>query len=145
MKNLRFLVLLFLAVSLGSSSCKKNDDEVMASIVGKWGIVKTVEVDYVGTAKGPTETETTFSANDFVEFKSDGTAIFSEEGDTDAATYTVNTDTKKMSVKLNGTSTSIQMDIRTLNSTDLVLYAEESTSQGGITYKFTIETSFKKK
>ena len=148
MKNFKFLSLLFLTVVVGFSSCKKDDEskaEVMASIVGKWGITKTVDVPYVGTAKGPAETVITFTAEDYIDFKSDGTATYSEVGDTDPATYTINAETKKLTVKFTGTTQTVVYDIKTLNATDLVLYDEEILVQGGITYKFTTETSFKKK
>ena len=143
MKKIKYLTLLFLAVSVGFTSCKKDDDEV--SIVGKWGTTKSVNINYTGTIKGSTETETTFTAEDYIEFKSDGTTILSEDGDTDAGTYTFNNDTQKLSIKFTGDDESVVFDIKTLTTTDLVLYTEEIDVEGSTTYKYTSEVSFKRK
>ena len=145
MKNSKFLVLLFIAVGVVFTGCKKDNTEVSGNIVAKWGIKKTVATTYTGSEKGLSVTDTNFKDNDWIEFKADGTVTFSDNGDTDQGTYTYNSDTKKITLKYTGDSSSSVIDVKTLTDTDLVITEEDVYTEGGVTYKTVSETSCKKR
>lgn len=146
MKNFKFLSVLFLSVAVGFSSCKKDDgDDAKASIVGKWALTKEVEIEYENGVKVEEDIETTFQSEDYIEFKSDGKVVFSEVGDTDNGTYSLSSDGKKLTITFSENSVSDIFDIKTLSSTDLVIYTEYTELHQGINYKETLEYSFKKK
>ncbi len=137
MKQFKTLVLLFAVLSLALGSCKKDEE---ASILGKWYKKKEVTKETVnGTAQDETTT-TDYDNSDYVEFKDNGQAIVSEEGETESFTYSYDEKNKKLSVTdSEGTRT---MDVKTISDSDLVLYEEETMSQSGFTYKYSNEVTF---
>lgn len=114
--------------------------------MGSWLIKKSVEKQYVNGVFLDESASTNFTAEDYIEFKSDGKGIYSEIGDTDPFTYTIVDEGKKITVKYDGFYNDLETyDIKTLNSTDLIIYTESTYTNNGATDKYTEELTLKRK
>jgi len=143
MRTLKFLSLLFIAVSVGFASCKKDDKEEAApsnatAIVGKWQKTKEVETEYnSGGTKQGENTNSTFTAEDYVEYKSNGQCVVNE-GISLTLTYQVSG--SKITYKY-GSFAYGEETIKTVNSTELVLEETDVEDNGS---KFVTVTTYKK-
>lgn len=142
MKNLKFLALLFISLSVGLTSCKKDDDK-KGNIVGKWFLKSEVNKMYInGQQQGEADIETDFGTSDYVEFKSDGKGVYSEEGDTDDFTYQINNDATELTIVIDGETE--KQKISKLTDSELVLLNESSETMQGTTFKYSFESTYKK-
>ncbi|MGV3508587.1 MAG: lipocalin family protein [Sphingobacteriaceae bacterium] len=147
MKNLKFLVLLFIATSVGFTSCKKDDgeDDAKANIIGKWSLTKEVWKQYLN-GQVVDEGSSNSNTNEWViEFKSDGTYQGYDEGDLDEeGTYSIQNDGKKLVLNSKHDDEDEAVTINSLNSTEMVLYFEDTETTGNQTLKYTTEETYKK-
>ena len=120
---------MFIAVTVAFSSCKKDDDENNnAKIVGKWNLKKEVETAYINGQLRYTE-EWPYEAGAYVEFKSDGTLLWNEDG-SDAERYKYSVDGNKLSVIEEGDDDSETFTIEELTSSKLVFSEEDIDNEG---------------
>ena len=126
MRNRLIYSLAFVSALFTISSCNDDDDKP-ASIIGKWNGDKfeaTATVEGIPTPI--TETDEDFAGQ--AEFKTDGTVIFREDGETTEGTWAQNGNKLILSVDglgdddLSGTYT-----IKELNNSKLKLYIEKET------------------
>ncbi|RYZ98415.1 MAG: hypothetical protein EOP47_19395 [Sphingobacteriaceae bacterium] len=122
MKKIIYILLLipFIAISCKKEKKKENP------IIGKWYTQKTVTKVYVGGSSTPsTSTEENFSANDWYEFRANGT--YSSSGrpaGEQSATYSVNSSANTITLKTStGDVTGV---IKTLTTSNLALYTEST-------------------
>jgi len=140
MRTFKFLSLLFIAVSVGFASCKKDDkeDTTVTSnatlIVGKWKKTKEVETEYNSNGKGPVHTDSTFTSSDYVEYKSNGQCVVS---DGFLITLNYQVDGSKITYKYVGVAYG-EETIKSINSTQLV--TEETDDEGNGTKYVTVTT-----
>ena len=147
MKKILLFGLLLAVVLMGGCQKDDNSDNAPADIVGKWYIKKMVDVEYENGVKVDESTETTFTTKDFMEFKSNGTAVFSSDGGPDPAdidnfTYTRQGD--KVVLTLTGSTDVTQVDIKKLTTNELVLFIDETDTYQGKTYRYTSELTLSK-
>lgn len=107
-------------------SCKKNDSvdvpqTTLQKILAKWQIQTYVENDHWAGADHIKNS--TGGSNDYVDFKTDGKVYTSAFGYRDTTAYTVSGDTKIIMTPTTGTPSTY--DIKTLNSSTLILYSKE--------------------
>lgn len=140
MKNLKFLVIA-LALIVGVSSCKKEKNDT--SIIGKWFMKSRVNKDFTNGELKSENTKTNFTSQDFIEFKDGGVVILGEGELVETATYRLSND-KKMLTLIEKDGGEDSYVIKTLNATDMVLYAEYTENEDGIIYKDTEEISLKR-
>ena len=118
----------FLLVSVFISSCDDDDDNAFPSVLGKWSGDKTVLVVNVEGVPSPiNETDENFAGE--VEFKENGTAVYSEDGDVINGTWLQNQD--KLTLTIPG-SDEIDMSgvytIQEISGSKLKLYIEKETT-----------------
>lgn len=141
----RNALLIFVMAALAISGCRKDDkldeDDIAKNLQGKWMIKKTYEVYYIDNVKDDEETETDYGSSDYLEFKADGTGLYSEEGDTDPFTYKVNGKTITIA---EGPNEKHDITIKSLIGNDAVLVEEYSETYQGKVHKTVVETTVKK-
>jgi hypothetical protein len=138
-------LLLFLTAFIGLAGCKKDDsDDSNGNLVGKWAVTKEVSHHYINGQLESSETDTDFDANDWVlEFKADGKYNDFEDGELEEeGTYSLQNDGKKLVITV--PQDVDEYTVKSLSSTDLVLYSEWTVEAGGQTHKYTEESTFKK-
>ncbi|WP_256011019.1 hypothetical protein [Desertivirga xinjiangensis] len=141
MKNFKFLAVLFVAVSVGFTSCKKDDDaEIdMAALKGTWQKTKVVETFYDAQGKqSEQETYTDYDSEDRIQV-TDNRIIY--DGGLYAENYKVEGD-KIIASEIGGSSSSeYEIKIKKLTSTELVTEYEDKDEDGS---REVIEETFKK-
>jgi hypothetical protein len=112
------------------TSCDGDDDEDKGfpSVQGKWTGSKTELVIRVEGVDDPfTETDQAFQGQ--VEFKSNGVAVYSEDGDTEEGTWSQNGD--KLTLTIPDDSEELDMSgvytIKDISSSNLKIYIEKET------------------
>ena len=123
------IITFFLSLSLISLLSCKDDDKPYPSVAGKWqGTLLTAEITVFGVALPNKQTDDTFDA--VVEFKSDGTAVVTDDNQTSTGTWSQTNDKLTLSVTfgtefidLSGTYT-----IQEITDTKLTLYIEKEGS-----------------
>jgi hypothetical protein len=149
-RNQLSVAILFLSFVI-LSGCKKDDsDDANANLNGKWAATKEQWKDYVNNQLVDEGTDTDFDADDWViEFKSNGTYVEYEDGEVEEeGTYSLQNDGKKLVKKSNDDDDNDEdvYTVKTLTSSDLVLYSEETyVENGNQNHKYIEEFSFKKK
>lgn len=129
MKKLKFLAMLLVAVSVGLTSCKKDDDaEIdMAALKGTWQQTKSVETYY--DAKGKQveqETDTDFDSEYRLQI-TDNRLIY---GGVYAENYRLDGD-KIIATEIGGSNTSeYEIKVKKLTSTELVTESEDLDDDG---------------
>ena len=132
----------FIAIVLGSSSCKKDND-TPASIVGKWYLKSETFRTYVNGQLEDSEETTSSSLNDYIEFKRDGTRVSSDKDEgTQPFTYFINNERTKLTLVDDGDSYTI--DIKKLSSRELVLGLEEEFTLDSELHKYVFEITYRK-
>ena len=130
MKKLKFLALLFVAVSVGFTSCKKDDDaEIdMAALKGTWQQTKSVETYYDAKGKQISqETDTDFNSEDRLQI-TDNRLIYRGVY---AENYRLDSD-KIIATEMAGSNTSeYEIKVKKLTSTELVIEYEDLDDDGG--------------
>ena len=122
------LLLCGVILALGIFSCGKNDDSPL-SIVGKWNIVRSVDIE---TSSSIRDTITTiYKQGSYIDFQKNGTVslnLIDDSGTTftDTATYTV---------VPNGVNILVDNDtefyeIKKLTSSELTLYLKDDFNNG---------------
>ncbi|MBC8051463.1 MAG: DUF5004 domain-containing protein [Sphingobacteriaceae bacterium] len=148
MQKIKFLVLTLLVVAVGFTGCKKDDgdDDAKANLVGKWALTKETWSSTVGSQAPQTGSDTDFDNDDYVyEFKSDNTYRVTEDGDLeDSGTYSIQNDGKKLVLNDSNEDQDENFTIKTLTSSQLVFTYEEIETEGGVTFKYSGEMTFKK-
>lgn len=139
MKN--FSLLLLLITTSIFTSCKKDPDKKnAANIVGKWYLQNSHEKEYKNGAL-TREDNTPISNDSYFDFRSNGTVV-----DTKGEEYTYKIADSKLTVRSkNDPDDEWVQDIKKINSNEMVLYGEESDTEGKDTYKYTWEDTYKKK
>lgn len=141
----KILFFSFLALALFFSGCVNNgDDNAKAKIVGKWFLIKEVELEYHNGAEVDEFVDIDFTDENYIEFKSDGEVIFSEQGGTETATYSINSAGSKLTITHSPGDTD-EINIKSMNSRDLIFRQEDSEVRNGKTIKYVYESYFKKK
>lgn len=145
MQKVKLSIVLFLSLCVALAGCKKNDPDPQSLILGKWETKKLTIDQYENGVKATTATSTTFTGDEYIEFKNDGTVVFSSSEGKQNATYTIDTDGEKLSVVYQG-STAVQLiDVRSLTASDLVIYQElPPVVILNKTYKTVLEGTYKK-
>jgi len=142
----------FMAVLLFSSCGKDNGDSKTTEVKlnGKWALRKEVSKDYENGKLLETDTDT-YSGNDsYIEFKDGKFTLTDNSGDgsfTVTLPYTISSDSKKIKLTCSGEDCIVEngiMEIKTLDSKNLVLYVEETEEDDDVTYKYTTELHFVK-
>lgn len=130
MKKLKFLALLFVAVSVGFTSCKKDDDaEIdMAALKGTWQQTKSVETYYDAKGKQISqETDTDFDSEYRLQI-TDNRLIYRGVY---AENYRLDGD-KIIATEIGGSNTSeYEIKVKKLTSTELVIEYEDLDDDGG--------------
>ena len=85
MKKLYFLIIILTVVSVSFSSCKKDDGDSKSSaipqeLVGKWHQVREKQVFFVDGKQESVYEQTDFTPTSYIQYNSDGTASFNENG-----------------------------------------------------------------
>ena len=119
----------FLFVASFFTACDDDDDKGIQSVAGKWLGDKTeLEVKVEGVPTPFNETDDSFAGQ--VEFKQNGTAEYTEDGEVIYGTWSQSNDKLTLSipdpteeVDMSGTYT-----IKVLNSSTLKIYIEKETS-----------------
>ena len=147
MKKLKLLMLLFTAVSVGFTGCKKDDgDDANANIVGKWSLTKEVSREY--NSAGVLLHEDTEISNDnawVLEFKSDGTYKGYDEGVLDEeGTYSIQNDGKTLVLNSKHDDEDQTVTISSLTSSEIIIYFEYTETEGNQTVKSTYEETYRK-
>lgn len=141
MKNFTLLLLLIAASTF--TGCKKDADEKAAeNIIGKWQKVSTASKTYLNGGLTDQNTDTDYDATDIIEFRSNGTAV--DDNGKDEYTYTV-TGSKLTMKEVGHDDEELVYEIKKINSSDLVIYGEETYLDGTNNYKYTSEVTLKKK
>jgi hypothetical protein len=139
MKNSTLLLLLIAAVTF--TGCKKDDDEKAAdNIIGKWYEVSSLETEYKNGTQISQETITNNDPDNYTEFRSNGTAV---DGDGDEYTYKITG--KTLTMREVGDDDDEVYEIKKITSGDLVIYGENTYQDGNNNYRYTTESTFKKK
>jgi len=117
----------FLLASAFITSCDDDDDNVFPSVSGKWSGDKTVLVINVEGVPTPiNETDDSFAGE--VEFKENGVAVYSEDGEVINGTWSQNKD--KLTLTIPG-SDEIDLSgvytIQEISGSKLKLYIEKET------------------
>ncbi|SHH50893.1 hypothetical protein SAMN04488109_4118 [Chryseolinea serpens] len=123
------IITFFLGLSFILLVSCKDDDKSYPSVTGKWqGTLLTAEITVYGVTLPNKQTDDTFDA--VVEFKSDGTAILTDDNQTSTGTWSQNNDKLTLSVTfgtefidLSGTYT-----IQEITDKKLTLYIEKDGS-----------------
>jgi len=123
------IITFFLSLSFIILLSCKDDEKSYPSVTGKWqGTLLTAEITVFGVALPNKQTDDTFDA--LVEFKSDGTAVLTDNNQTSTGTWSQNNEKLTLSVTfgtefidLSGTYT-----IQEITDTKLVLYIEKDGS-----------------
>ncbi|WP_256009533.1 lipocalin family protein [Desertivirga xinjiangensis] len=127
MKKQNFLFLMFVAVTVAFSSCKKDDDENnSAKIVGKWNLKKEVEKEYKNGQLIETD-EYSYEAGAYVEFKSNGTVDWNDDG-SDPEIYSYRVDGNKLTL-IEDDDTDVYT-IEELTSSKLVISESDEYTEG---------------
>ena len=128
MKKQNFLFLMFVAVTVAFSSCKKDDDENNSTkIIGKWNLKKEVEKEYKNNGS-PVTDEDIYEAGAYVEFKKDGIMEWNEDG-SDAEAYSYRVDGNALTIIDEGREPEI-FTIEELTSSKLVISEEDEYTEG---------------
>lgn len=124
MRNLKFLLLLFIALAFVGTSCRKDKPqkpdtpaqiEAKSKIIGKWYIKKVI-FTRDAEPNAPAE-NTSFNETQFLDFKSDLTITFSYSVKNGTFTYTFDETAKTLITS----SPNDVYTVITLTDTDLVL------------------------
>jgi len=122
------LLLCGVILALGIFSCGKNDDSPL-SIVGKWNIVRSVDIE---TSSSIRDTITTiYKQGSYIDFQKNGTVSLNLIDDS-GTTYT---DTATYTVVPNGVNILVDNDtefyeIKKLTSSELTLYLKDDFNNG---------------
>lgn len=139
MKNLSLLVLLMAAIAF--TGCKKDDEEkATKNIVGKWQETISYDKTYLNGKLLEQETETDYDDRDYIDFRSNGTAV-----DGEGTTYTYSITATKLTLREAGDDDDEVYDIKKLTSTELVVYHETTYENGADKFRYTSELTLKKK
>ena len=140
----KYVIALLMIAAISFSRCKKddkNDKKLTSTIVGKWFIIKDVESNFINDVKKEEHTDDEFTAEDYYEFKSNGTGVFSEVGDSDSFTYKVTGTTITITENPNE---SYELEIKNLNGNDAIFIKEFIENFEGVDYKTITEMTVKK-
>ncbi|WP_207425164.1 lipocalin family protein [Pedobacter sp. SYSU D00535] len=96
MKKSNSLLVILLTLTVALASCKKDEDDNATKILGKWKLKKEVEKEYLNNQLLGTD-EYTYPSGAYVEFKSNGTLEWNEDG-SDPETYRYSVDGDKLVV-----------------------------------------------
>ncbi|MBC7915430.1 MAG: lipocalin family protein [Pyrinomonadaceae bacterium] len=124
MSKLKFSLVLFLGLALVFTGCKTNDPDPQVLIVGKWDAIKITSDSYEDGVKVNTATTTTFTGDDYLEFKSDGTVAFSSPGFIQNGTYNIDGKGERLNVVYQGSTATQVIDVRALTSSELIIHQE---------------------
>ncbi|MGB3196417.1 MAG: lipocalin family protein [Saprospiraceae bacterium] len=122
------LLLCGVILALGIFSCGKNDDSPL-SIVGKWNIVRSVDIE---TSSSIRDTITTiYKQGSYIDFQKNGTVSLNLIDDS-GTTYT---DTATYTVVPNGVNILVDNDtefyeIKKLTSSELTIYLKDDFNNG---------------
>ena len=122
------LLLCGVILALGIFSCGKNDDSTL-SIVGKWNIVRSVDIE---TSSSIRDTITTiYKQGSYIDFQKNGTVSLNLIDDS-GTTYT---DTATYTVVPNGVNILVDNDtefyeIKKLTSSELTIYLKDDFNNG---------------
>lgn len=107
--------------------CKKDKDDAKTQIVGKWKIEKTILTVYVNDKidNSSGETRTNYTANDYYEFKSDGTVTANVDGSTDSGNYTVDEKSNKITIDND------EYSIKEISKSTLTIGYDETYTENG--------------
>lgn len=110
------------------TSCDDDDDKGFPSVQGSWAGTKTeVEFKINGVPTPITETDNSFSGE--VEFLSNGTAVYSEDGDEMEGTWSQNGEKLTLTIPSDdGFDMSGLYIIKELNNSKLKIYLEKETT-----------------
>ncbi len=92
-KFIPFLITALVALSLAISGCRTNNNPVtnQVKIIGKWTMISST-TSTTGTITS--NTSGNYTANDYHEFKADGTIKIMDNGNTYNGTWTINSNNK---------------------------------------------------
>jgi hypothetical protein len=132
-------LLLLAFICLGLYACKKSDNAPTnaTKIIGKWANSK---VAYIKTKNGVDSLAAQTPPDSlYLQFNTNGTGSISENGTTEACNYTLSGSTLSLT-PTNNPSSSVNFNVRSLTSTDLVLRLQSNVEDGvyyNIDYYFT--------
>lgn len=135
------LLLLAVICLVGLYACKKSDNNPPTNstkIVGKWGLIKLTAIETKNGVDSTADSDEVDSL--YLQFNANGTGVISEGGSNQACTYTLSGNSLSLTPTDNPSS-SVNFNIRTLTSTDLVLRLSGSV-EDGVTES--LDYSFKK-
>ncbi len=148
MKHTPKFLLLAVAV-IGITACsKKNDAKPSSNIVGKWNEISDTTKNYTnGTL---TETDAEPVTGDYAQFNSDGSGTTSAGGSITKFNYTISGSTLTIKVPtqiidgMTVDATTENYAIKTLTSSQMYLFSDDSETDAGIVYRMTEATHFTK-
>lgn len=142
MKKLKLLVVLLLAVSVGLTGCKKdNDDDDQSLIIGKWTLTNEVSKNYLNDQPISPDYGEFGNNSDVFEFMSNKTFTAYEDGDIeDTGTYSLENNGKKLILNYSDYDEDEESTVKVLTTSDLVIYSEYVEGE----YKFTSEATYKR-
>lgn len=145
MQKFYFLIIIFTIVSVSFSSCKKDDGKdstpsaIPQELVGKWHQISEKQVFYVNGKQESVYEQTTYSPTGYIQYNSDGTASFNEDGKVQM-TYKISVK-DGMVISTDDTGKRIEGDAKyTVTATTLNLHEDitfsEKNETGTIDYNF---------
>lgn len=136
MKRILLLSALFAVMAI--TGCKKDKDENpnAKAILGKWFAKSYSTATYTNGVKTDSSLETEFTDNDYVEFRSDGTATDGE----DTFTYSVNGNT----ITTTSQGETLESEITTLSGSTLGLTIDVTETYEGQRFRYVIETTYRR-
>jgi len=149
MKRTPKLLVLAIAVTAITACSKKNDSKPSSAIVGKWTVISDTTKNYTNGTLTETDVEPE-SNNNFAQFNADGSGTISDSGSVTKFNYTISGSTLTIKVPaqtIDGVTveaTSENYAIKTLTSSQLYLFSDDSETDAGVVYRMTEATHFTK-
>jgi hypothetical protein len=139
------LVAILFAASV-FTACDDDDDNGFPSVAGKWAGDKTeLTIKVVGVPTPVNETDESFAGK--VEFKANGTAVYSEDGEVTNGTWSQNSNKLTLSIPVESDEIDMsgEYTIQEITGSKLKLYIEKETTiedpDTGLEFEATIKAT----